>query len=151
MLDTNMSAKLMLNFKKIYQFMAFYNIIQGKRYDTIFLLSIFGSSTYRRRKLRACLESWGNSESGRCAIYAKIWIWKIFPYLTWPWPNFRQKSSLMTPLGQMIITIDIYVDNDSENLCRTSCLWLLFLVTFCDLTLILTFLSMAFVLMQYLC
>ena len=53
----------------------------------------------------------------------------------------------MTSWGQMIITIDIYVQNDPENIvARHACD--LFLVTLCDLTG--TFSSMSFVLVQYL-
>ena len=51
---------------------------------------------------------------------------------------------------QMTITIDIYLQNDAENLYRSACLWLLFLVTFYDLAPTLTFLGMTAIIMQYL-
>ena len=60
---------------------------------------------------------------------------KIWSCSTRPWPDSCQKSSLMVSWGQMTINIDIQVQNDPENTCCTACLWLLFSVTFCDLTL----------------
>ena len=49
----------------------------------------------------------------------------------------------------MTVTIDICVQNDPENMCRTACCDFYFIVTFCDLTLTWTLLSMPFILMQY--
>ena len=47
-----------------------------------FLLAIFGSSTHRRTKLKAQLESWGNSKSETRALNAKILLSKLD--LVWP-------------------------------------------------------------------
>ena len=47
-------------------------------------------------------------------------------YLTWPWPDFGQKSGWMASYGQMTVTIDICVQNGPENMCRTARLWHLF-------------------------
>ena len=49
----------------------------------------------------------------------------------------------------MTVNIDIYMQNDPENMRRTVCFDFYFLVTICDMTLTLTFLSMALVLAQY--
>ena len=49
----------------------------------------------------------------------------------------------MTPWGQMTVTIDICVQNDPESLNRTALSDLYVIVTFCDITLTLTFLRIA--------
>ena len=56
--------------------------IWWKIVHVIFWLAIFQSSTRRRRKPMAYLESWGNSEQEKCTIYVKKIDLKIWPF--WP-------------------------------------------------------------------
>ena len=91
----------------------------------MFLLAIFRSSTHRRRKLMAYLDSWGNSEQETCAFYAKN-IWKfdlIRPDLGMTsvksqvgWRHSVQWLSLSISACKMT----------QKNMCRAACLRLLF-------------------------
>ena len=51
---------------------------------------------------------------------------KIRSYLTWVWPDIRQKSYWMTLWDQMAFSLTIHLQNDPENVCRMACLWLSF-------------------------
>ena len=112
--------------------------------DVIFWLVVFWTSMHRRRKM-SYLEPWGNSGQETCAFCVKILIRKcdlIWPD-PWPWSTVKLDDFI----GQMIVTINICVQNDPENMCRTACLRLLFYSDVCGLTL--SFLRMPFVLMPY--
>ena len=54
------------------------------------------------------------------------YCFKILPYLTWSWPDLSQKSSLMTSESPMSTTIDTCMKNDTESMCRTAYLRLIF-------------------------
>ena len=99
----------------------------------------FRSSSHRRRKLMTYLESWGNAEHETCVFYLKILInieKMTFFDLTLTWPPSK------------VWLDDVIWSNDCHHwylrakwrrkMCRTAWLWL-FMVTFCDLTLTLTF------------
>ena len=60
---------------------------------------------------------------------------KMWPYLTWPWPELGQKSGWMTSQGQMTVSVDICVQNDPENIVARYVGDFYFIVTFCCLTL----------------
>ena len=125
MLENHLCPIHMLNLGKT-QFLRFYSTTEQKDMKS-FLLAAFGNFKYEIRKLMTYLESWGNSESKTCTVKTscKDTVFKVLPYFTWPWSELCQ-IRLDDVIGSMTITIDICVQNDPENMCRTLCLWLLF-------------------------
>ena len=108
---------------------------------------MFGSSTHRRWKQMAYLESWENSESETCVNYAKnidLKIWRFWPDLDLTFG----KSKLWWLHRVKCPSLSISTCNMTQKTCvaRHVCDFY-FLVTFCDLTLTLS--GMIFVIMHY--
>ena len=103
------------------------------------------------RKLMAYLASWGNFEQETCAFYGKYWIENLTLFDLDLTTDLRQNSGWITSWGQMTATIEICVQNDTENICHTACLWLLFYgdILWPSWPWARPFANMPFVLMQY--
>ena len=68
----NCMLNMQMQHYKRFLFLAFLIATYSTKSMTlIFSLAMFGSSTHRRSKQLAYLESWGNFESEICAFYAK--------------------------------------------------------------------------------
>ena len=137
-IKNDIKCKILRHFKQLEYFLE--NYVWAIRIPIFLKLSLllFFIALYGEKAIPSILDllffnfhtSWKEIKDVFILCQKHVILRKIenFTFMTLPWPDLRQKSSWI--LGEMTVTINIYVQDRPENICLTAGLWLSFLVTF---------------------
>ena len=80
-------------------------------YDVIFSNAIFVTSGGRMQKQMTPIDSWAKIGQNRYLFLSTFVNLKIWPFLTWPWPDLRWKLLKTASDDQTNVTIEFYGQN----------------------------------------